>query len=198
MTVASDSWRRIRRLRAQPPLLAGAEIDPARTRVFQAALTQAEELWEASAAVSAASRPLPLFYCLSQAGRAICAAWTTTGPWEATGHGLSSRDQFANFAVPVFRVRVTGGASGMFKIVASTTDSSLFEGAVTVAALWASLPDLPPARDVTGDERRPVYVERAILRGEAADLLSALAPKVARLSYPRPARFRSAAWRRRR
>ena len=57
-------------------MLATGEVDPARLHVFQAALTQAEELWEAASAVGAASRPLPLFYCLSQAGRAICAAWT--------------------------------------------------------------------------------------------------------------------------
>ena len=51
-----------------------AERDEARRQVFQSALAQAEELWDAAAVVGAASRPLPLFYCVSQAGRAVCAA----------------------------------------------------------------------------------------------------------------------------
>ena len=121
MTVASDSWRRIRRLRATPPFVAARDVDPRRTRVFQAALTQAEELWEAASAVGAASRPLPLFYCLSQAGRAICAAWKTESPWEPTGHGLSSRRQPDDVDVASFAVRVTGEPEPMFGSVTDAT-----------------------------------------------------------------------------
>jgi YaaC-like Protein len=147
LSLGSDSWRRIRRLRANPPLLAGREVDEARRRVFQAALTQAEELWEAASAVSAASRPLPLYYCLNQAGRAICAAWTTDGPWEPTGHGLTSRRQVAeaDLGVPSFAVQVSGDpAKGMFSMVAAATDSTVFEGSTTVAALWRFPTSLTP------------------------------------------------------
>src|SRR5713226_9643505 len=99
MPVAADSWRRLRRLRVSPPVLAGPDVDEARTRVFQAAMTQAEELWEAASAVGAASQPLPLFYCLSQAGRAICAAWSRDN-WRPTTHGISSRVQGQTQDVP--------------------------------------------------------------------------------------------------
>lgn len=48
-----------------------ARDDDERRRVYGAALAQFDELIAASAAVGPASRPLPLFYDLSQAGRAI-------------------------------------------------------------------------------------------------------------------------------
>jgi hypothetical protein len=63
MSVASDSWRRIRRLRASPPMVAGRDhegrnFNEERKRVLQAALTQAEELWEAAETkASAGYRP---------------------------------------------------------------------------------------------------------------------------------------------
>jgi hypothetical protein len=84
---ANRHWRLIRALRARPPMLARTVegLSPlnellseeatdrvARHRVFQAAVTQAEELWDAATAVGRASRPLPLFYSLSQAvGRSV-------------------------------------------------------------------------------------------------------------------------------
>jgi hypothetical protein len=193
LSVASDSWRRIRRLRASPPLLAGAEVDESRTRVFQAALTQAEELWEAAAAVGPASRPLPLFYCLSQAGRAVCAAWTTDGPWEPSGgHGLTSSRQEPDVRVPSFKVRLSRQEPehGMYSMVAAATDTTVFEGAASVAALWASLPDLPRAQELTSDELRPIFIEGTRLADEDFNPIGFLAPKVARLDYPRPAGLR--------
>lgn len=187
MTVASDSWRRIRRLRATPPFVAARDVDPRRTRVFQAALTQAEELWEAASAVGAASRPLPLFYCLSQAGRAICAAWKTEGPWEPTGHGLSSRRQADDVGVPSFAVRVTREAEPMYGSVAEATDTTVFEGDATVAALWASLPDLPRAKEITAEQSQPLYIESAWpADGKRRTPLDLLGPKAAQLTFPRP------------
>jgi hypothetical protein len=188
MSVATDSWRRIRRLRANPPLLAGNDLDPLRTQVFQAALTQAEELWEAASVVGAASRPLPLFYCLSQAGRAICASWATQADFEPNAHGLTSTTQPAGVQVPAFEVRKV--RHGMFSMVADATVSAAFEGTTTVAALWAALPDLPNAPKITGTELRPIYVEGARVLGDQPRTPSALdflqAPKAVLLSFPRP------------
>jgi hypothetical protein len=59
----------IRATRASPP--GHAHDDAERRRVYGAALAQFDELIAASAAVGPASRPLPLFYALSQAGRAV-------------------------------------------------------------------------------------------------------------------------------
>lgn len=90
-----DAWRRIRGLRAAPPLLA-EEGD--RRRVFGAALQQSEELFEASAAAGVASKPVPLFYALSQAGRAIAAAHNPDETWRIFGHGLNVRGDPADHA----------------------------------------------------------------------------------------------------
>src|SRR5688500_13313369 len=85
-----EQWRSVRRERANPPALAGVDED--RRQVFQSALAQAEELWDAAAVAGPASRPLPLFYCVSQAGRAVCAAWTEADEWRPKTHGLKRRE----------------------------------------------------------------------------------------------------------
>jgi hypothetical protein len=167
-------------------MFADAEVHEARTRVFQAALTQAEELWEAASAVGAASRPLPLFYCLSQAGRAIAAAWTQTGPWEPTSHGLTSSGQDDNGAVASFAVRRTASATGAYSMVAAATDSTVFEGSTTVAALWAALPDIPRATELTGNALQPLHLAPVRVAGDAGDALYFFAPRAARVNYPRP------------
>jgi hypothetical protein len=64
------AWQRIRVLRARPP----ARIEGERAGVFISALEQAEQLMRAAADVGPAARALPLFYAISQAGRAIAAA----------------------------------------------------------------------------------------------------------------------------
>ncbi|MGW1391953.1 YaaC family protein [Streptomyces nigra] len=63
-------WRALRELRPEPPGYAGKGP---RQKLFSAALEQSEQLFTAAASVGPASRPLVLFYGLSQAGRAIAA-----------------------------------------------------------------------------------------------------------------------------
>jgi hypothetical protein len=70
--ISDTSWQPIRALRAAPTGSAAADHD--RRATFVASLRQAEELAEAARVAGYAARPLPLFYCLSQAGRAIAAA----------------------------------------------------------------------------------------------------------------------------
>ena len=65
-----SAWQSIRLLRARPPVPVTGE----RLGVFVSALEQAEQLMRAARDVGPAARPLPLFYALSQAGRAITAA----------------------------------------------------------------------------------------------------------------------------
>jgi hypothetical protein len=187
MSVATDSWRRIRSFRAQhPALLDAIDADGSRTRVFQAALTQAEELWEAASVAGVASRPLPLFYCLSQTGRAICAAWTTPGPWEPAGHGLSSRQEPVPENPLEFTVRTT--AHGAFQMVAEVLSSTIFQGRASLGALWASLPDLPEPPDARYP--RPVFLESTLIRGEEATIVNMLAQRQAKFSFPYPAALR--------
>src|SRR5258708_23820143 len=84
-----SAWQSIRLLRARPPGL--ADGDEERAAVFAAALEQSEQLMRAAEAVGHAARPLPLFYSLSQAGRAI-AATHLAHPWRLAAHGLVAPD----------------------------------------------------------------------------------------------------------
>ena len=74
----------IRATRAQPP---GRATKGTRRDLYGAALQQFDELIEASGNAGHASRPLPLFYALSQAGRAIVAAYGSSS--RVSGHGLA-------------------------------------------------------------------------------------------------------------
>jgi YaaC-like Protein len=76
----------MRSLRADRPRFAARG---ARARTFGAGLEQAEQLWLASQNVGAIASPLLLFYGLTQAGRALCAAGIPGAAWEgAHRHGL--------------------------------------------------------------------------------------------------------------
>jgi hypothetical protein len=160
MAGGKEGWRQVRARRATPPGLAGEFAD--RRLVFQAALTQAEELWESAAVAGAAARPLPLFYCLSQAGRAVCAAWTTDAVWRPGAHGLSRRESYAADAVDRtfgYAARVNAPERGSYSMVARATRSPTYEGHATVRELWASLPGWPTPRRSFGDQSRCLTLE---------------------------------------
>jgi hypothetical protein len=117
----------------------------ARKRIFSAALQQFEELITAADAVGPASRPLPLFYALSQAGRAITAAHGSA-PWELRGHGLEMPGPSAPTSLLERTVEPRPAKADSFHRVADTIGSAQLTGPVELGALWASLPyDLPKA-----------------------------------------------------
>lgn len=139
----------LRSARAAPPARARAGE---RRATFAAALAQFEEMVAAARAVSAASRPLPLYYALSQAGRALAAAHAA-GPWRLRGHGLScpgtsakplqvnvlrDRAQSASDREPGREQRVTDAFSG----VADASGSDVFQEKASIGALWCSLPEV--------------------------------------------------------
>lgn len=134
---SDTSWQSIRALRAAPTGLAAA--DPDRRATFVASLRQAEELAEAARVAGYAARPLPLFYCLSQAGRAIAAAHLAT-PWQLRGHGLSVTA--AQDSILQTTVKPAGPGGDSFRGVASAIGSPALGGSVSLGALWAANPDL--------------------------------------------------------
>jgi hypothetical protein len=91
--------------------------------------------------VGPASRPLPLFYALSQAGRAITAAHGSL-PWELRGHGLklsgpsSSQDLLKRVVSP----NPNRARDDSFSRVAQTIGSAVLTGPVELGSVWASLP----------------------------------------------------------
>jgi hypothetical protein len=130
---------RIRATRASP--LGLARDDPDRRLVYGTALGQFEELLAAATGSSPASRPLPLFYALSQAGRAI-AADRADEPWRLRMHGLGTPDLDGQiFDVSVCRHQSEDNVDS-FAGVARATGGVAFEGAVTIGALWSSLPEI--------------------------------------------------------
>jgi hypothetical protein len=136
-----------------------ATDDDERKGVFQAALAQAEELWEAAVTVGPASRPLPLYYSLSQAGRAVCAAWTAGEAWRPEAHGLvrAADDDVVREVGPFgyeCRVVTEGHRPGAFPMIAEATVSTTFAGNASVADLWASLPGFPTPHEVFGGRPR--------------------------------------------
>jgi hypothetical protein len=165
-------------LRSEP--VGEAAADERRQQVFQAALAQAEELWDAAAAVGPRSRPLPLFYCLSQATRAVCAPWIERGEkhayWEPAGHGLKTEDPARKVpppqAVPKMPVSVDQARQNAFPMLAKATLSPMFEGKATVAELWASLPDLPSDSRLTGESRGCLVLKEAPQYTPAANAIA--------------------------
>lgn len=161
-----SAWQSIRILRARPP----AGVTDERQAVFVSALEQSEQLMRAAHDVGPAARPLPLFYALSQAGRAIAAAHLPDGGWRLAGHGLTCRPPHGR--TDLLR-RVVGPQQASAKTLALSRPSSFagvsnaigsqpLSGDIELGAVWFGVPDLVeplpqmPDRDLTW--RRPLRV----------------------------------------
>lgn len=122
--LASESWRSIRKRRAAPPGL--AQGHRARGQTFQASLEQAEQQFRSAARIGYESRPLNLFYGLSQAGRAIAAASPRCpgGDWQLSGHGISCPNLNERWSsVTHLKVRADGVNHSSFTRVSKALDS---------------------------------------------------------------------------
>ncbi|MGB7160160.1 MAG: hypothetical protein WBD40_18985 [Tepidisphaeraceae bacterium] len=188
MSDAASVMFQLRATRAAPPSLAGRGE---RRRTYGAALTQFDELIAAATAAGAASRPLALFYALSQAGRAITAAQAPAS-WRLRGHGLSCPGTGTRpLAINVLRdpgQRGSGDrvdetptrkprAVDAFSGVAEATESDVFQEKAALGALWSSLPEiasllpadtrvnwLRPLLIVPEDHEYPHLVDRSRVR----------------------------------
>ena len=113
----------------------------------------------AARAVSAVSRPIPLYYSIHQAGKAIAAAWAAED-WKVAGHGLAhdtGAEALWRSDVLFFRVRPRG--QGVFGAVASLLGGSGLTGSVELGALWSSLPEIEPPPEGRWLTALPVYAE---------------------------------------
>lgn len=146
--LVDSTWQYIRLLRAHRPPLVGDD----RADVFSSALEQSEQLMRAAEAVGPAARPLPLFYSLSQAGRAIAAARLPDDQWRLSGHGVSVRslpgqaDLLRRTVVPdrLGKKAIEDGRRSSFAGVAEAVVSGQLTGPVELGAVWCALPDLIP------------------------------------------------------
>lgn len=151
----SDTFFFIRRTRAQPPGRAGEED---RRTTYGTALEQFEELVKAAAAASPGVRPLPLFYALSQAGRAIAAA-NLPDAWKLYGHGISCGDlsqrNVLDLEIKPLK-RPDARQPNSFHGVTWATGCEAPAEPITLGALWLALPEVSKLiPDADGAERWP-------------------------------------------
>jgi hypothetical protein len=143
--MAEHHMRALRASRADPP--GRATDDPPRRATYNAALQQFEELLGAARVVGPASRPLPLFYALSQAGRAIVAAYGDQSV--ITGHGLAEDREVQPEDLlhrRIYRAAKKDGSDAFGAVARATGSGDLVSGA-EIGALWAALPSsyrVPP------------------------------------------------------
>jgi hypothetical protein len=152
---SAESWAVLRSCRSKPPGKAGGSVE--RREVFCAALDQAEQLFTAAEQTGYASRPLLLFYGLSQAGRALAAA-ANTDTWELKGHGITADDLHAPLTDVVLRDSGKPDGPGSFLRLAALLGSGTFAQPVPLVAIWDTLPELAgrPLFDAVDRRRRPV------------------------------------------
>jgi hypothetical protein len=131
----------IRRTRATPPGHAGEQE---RRGTYGTALEQFEELMNAASDASPAVRPLPLFYALSQAGRAIAAAYIPDD-WRLYGHGLSCPDLDVEdpLTIPIKLTKPDPkkGVVDSFRRVSDATNSEIPKQDLSLGEVWAALPE---------------------------------------------------------
>jgi hypothetical protein len=152
---------RLRALRASPPGFAHAR--GVRRQVFAASLGQFDELLTAAAAVGPASAPLPLYYALNQAGRAIAAAQQEDPlRWEPKRHGLSVSDPPATLGGTIITPRKPGkgkAADDSFVVMADAIGSPRLTDATTLGALWAAAPGTERLKGLGGSEAPALRLE---------------------------------------
>ncbi len=126
-----DAWRGLRSLRYQPPAYA---TGGGRRSMFRASLEQCEQFLAAAEGAGYATRPVHLFYALSQGSRALVAASPRIGnqQWRATGHGLS----MVSAATSVSDVTVKAACDGLFQAVAVSLAAEVL--ATDNPAPWAN------------------------------------------------------------
>lgn len=132
---------RLRATRANPPGMAVGEGP--RRDTYAAALQQFDDLMTAATMIGPVSRPLPLYYAVLQAGKAIAAAWTPGDGWHAGGHGLAEDDQAEWQDILHFRVKPSRSkkwGTGVFGAVAEKLGPARLVESVELGALWSALP----------------------------------------------------------
>lgn len=150
----------LRSLRSQRPPLARKG---SRAQAYGAGLEQAEQLWRASQNVGPEARPLLLFYGLTQAGRALCAAGVPGGAWEAPAqHGL----RFELSAPPQGRVlelgsvRIHPHGQGLVQSVAGILGSPVLSCSVRMGELLSCLDSELYFDDADFLQARPLEVHQ--------------------------------------
>jgi hypothetical protein len=160
MPARSAVWGRIRAMRWQPP---GRASKGDRRNVFSSALEQAEQLYTAASTVGYSSRPMLLFYGLSQAGRAIAAATDSakgSDEWRLSKHGIQVPDIAEH--PPLHSLKVSDQGSGSFTQLARILQSGSLPKGTPLGQLWSLIPELrnDPLANGSAEYLLPLRYER--------------------------------------
>jgi hypothetical protein len=129
----------LRLLRPAPPGLAAKS--KGRARIVAAALEQAEQLARSAERIGPAAQPLPLFYALSQAGRAV-AAVHLKDQWELTAHGLRWPGDAGQASVLERLIEPQAGVTSSFQRVAAAVGSQTLSAPIELGAVWTAIWEL--------------------------------------------------------
>ena len=172
------AWEQLRATRWKPP--GAAAGDDRRRRTYLAALGQAEQMFRAAATVGPATRPLHLFYGLSQAGRAIAAAATkiqADDGWQLNGHDIKTMPKTMGGPLADIQVRSDrAGGAGSFVRLSELLGSPLLPESrpATLSALWDLLPEngRSPLSNNDKARRTPLRIDHRDLFEEPHPLAS--------------------------
>lgn len=137
-------WQRLRGLRSSPPGFAARNRE--RRDVFNTALEQAEQLARRADVLGPQTRPINLFYGLSQGTRAIAAALEPDdNSYWLTNHGVDHVGSLDRSLCSI-QVQETDRPGGAFTKLASLLNSPGLPDPVQLGDLLAALPlHLPPS-----------------------------------------------------
>jgi hypothetical protein len=131
--MAAMLWHFLRMSRWKPP---GLAEDGQRATLYRAAMQQFEDLMVAASSTGPAASPLPLYYALNQAGRALLAVREREDDKvfaTREHHGLSiSHDDVHDDLLEV-PVKPVSQETGQFQRVANATESPVLRGKAGVA-----------------------------------------------------------------
>lgn len=151
------TWRQLRALRARPPGVAGLAE---RRETFGAALEQCEQLFEAAATVGYEARPLPLFYALSQGGRALAAA-VALDNWLLRGHGIGA----TKLSGSTWDIELANQKQGAFTRVADLLKSPSLPVATRLGDLCETLPEVVRVMPASAGGEPALRIVRELYRG---------------------------------
>ena len=166
MDLRDRSWQRLRGLRADPPGLAAAEP---RRRLFSAALEQAEQLMRSAESLGTATKPINIFYGLSQGVRGVAAARMKENQGRLSGHGIKL-DGVLDRELASISLVDSPGRWGSFTTIAKLLDSPGLPEPTALGDLIAALPlSLPKASwsPACQGELRPTVHSKSVPRRAA-------------------------------
>jgi hypothetical protein len=182
---SADDRLRLRALRASPPGLARPKGP--RRDVFAAAIGQFDELLTAAQVVGSASAPLPLYYALNQAGRALAAARESDpNRFQPRSHGLKVGDPPSSIEATLITpdpAPKRGQPRDMFRVISDIVGSPYLSSPVTLGALWAAAPGTERVRGL--GLKYATAAALAPSAGEPAVMARFDGPEIARLPKAR-------------